>query len=52
MLSCRLYGVMEEHLKKGHKYLAADQYSIADIACLSWAFSAPWAGEASHQQCI
>eukprot|EP00891_Asterochloris_glomerata_P003660 jgi/Astpho2/3660/Aster-07862 len=40
----RLYGVMEEHLKKGHKYLAADQYSIADIACLSWAFSAPWAG--------
>jgi len=38
----RLYSVIETRLES-HPYLAADKYTIADIACFTWVVSAPWA---------
>ena len=38
----RLYGVMDRRLA-GHRYLAGDVYSIADIACWGWA--SLWQGQ-------
>ena len=35
--------VMDDHLA-GKKWLAAGQFTIADIATFSWVFTAPWAG--------
>eukprot|EP01025_Chloroclados_australasicus_P021352 TRINITY_DN2244_c0_g1_i1.p1 TRINITY_DN2244_c0_g1~~TRINITY_DN2244_c0_g1_i1.p1 ORF type:complete len:287 (-),score=13.83 TRINITY_DN2244_c0_g1_i1:245-1105(-) len=40
--SKRLYSVMDARLSS-HPYLAADKYTIADIACFTWVSSAPWA---------
>jgi GST-like protein len=31
----RLYGVMDKQLSK-HRYIAGDEYTIADIACFPW----------------
>ncbi|CAL5225665.1 g8526 [Coccomyxa viridis] len=39
----RLYQVLDTHLKT-HEWLAADQYTIADIANFSWVFAYFWAG--------
>ena len=37
----RLYKVMDNRLAE-HPYLAADDYTIADIACFPWIFSHQW----------
>ena len=44
----RLYGVMDKQLSK-HRYIAGDEYTIADIACFPWTRSwknqgIDWAG--------
>ncbi|KAK9810083.1 hypothetical protein WJX72_004467 [[Myrmecia] bisecta] len=39
----RLYEVLEKHLAN-HEWLAADQYTIADIANFCWVYSHDWAG--------
>lgn len=39
----RLYGVLDKRLED-REWLAADEYTIADIANFSWVISAPWAG--------
>lgn len=39
----RLYEVMDEALKHA-PWLAGDEYTIADIACLPWVFAHFWAG--------
>ena len=41
----RLYGVMEKHLSDGREWLAAGQYTIADMANFSWVFMHEWAGK-------
>ena len=41
----RLYGVIEKHLSDGREWLAAGQYTIADMANFSWVFMHEWAGE-------
>lgn len=41
----RLYGVIEQHLSQGREWLAAGQYTIADMANFSWIFSHAWAGQ-------
>ena len=41
----RLYGVIERHLSQGREWLAAGQYTIADMANFSWIFSHAWAGQ-------
>ncbi|KAL0023698.1 hypothetical protein WJX79_003791 [Trebouxia sp. C0005] len=40
----RLYGVIEKHLSDGRDWLAAGQYTIADMANFSWVFMHEWAG--------
>jgi len=40
----RLYKVLDNHLAEGREYLAAGQYTIADIATFSWVRSHDWAG--------
>lgn len=40
----RLYGVIEKHLSDGREWLAAGQYTIADMANFSWVFMHEWAG--------
>ena len=40
----RLYGVLNKHLSAGRDWLAAEQYTIADIACFCWVYEHPWAG--------
>ena len=32
----RLYGVLNDRLGESRSYVAADDYSIADIACFPW----------------
>ncbi|EIE26576.1 glutathione S-transferase [Coccomyxa subellipsoidea C-169] len=39
----RLYQVLDDHLKD-HEWLAADQYTIADIANFTWVFIHTWSG--------
>ena len=39
--------VIDSHLAN-HKWLAADMYSIADIASFSWIYAHAWAGELPH----
>ena len=41
----RLYGVIERHLSQGREWLAAGQYTIADMANFSWIYGHAWAGE-------
>lgn len=41
----RLYGVIEKHLASGKEWLAADQYTIADMANFAWIAWHDWAGE-------
>ena len=43
----RLYGVIEKHLSDGREWLAAGQYSIADMASFPWIYLHEWAGEAA-----
>ena len=43
----RLYGVIERHLSDGREWLAAGQYTIADMANFSWIYGHAWAGQ-SH----
>lgn len=41
----RLYEVIERHLSDGGKqWLAADQYTIADMAAFGWVYAHDWAG--------
>ena len=40
----RLYGVIEKALSDGRQWLAADQYTIADMANFSWMAWHDWAG--------
>ena len=40
----RLYGVIEKHLSEGREWLAAGQYTIADMANFSWIYGHAWAG--------
>lgn len=40
----RLYGVIERHLSQGREWLAAGQYTIADMANFSWIYGHAWAG--------
>lgn len=40
----RLYGIMEKHLSGGREWLAAGQYTIADMANFSWIYMHEWAG--------
>ncbi|KAL3153807.1 hypothetical protein ABBQ32_013388 [Trebouxia sp. C0010 RCD-2024] len=40
----RLYGVIEKHLASGKEWLAADQYTIADMANFAWIAWHDWAG--------
>lgn len=40
----RLYGVIEKHLSDGREWLAAGQYTIADMANFSWVTMHEWAG--------
>ncbi len=37
----RLYGVLDRHLS-GRRYLANEEYSIADMACYPWAAAHDW----------
>ena len=41
----RLYGVIEKHLASGKEWLAADQYTIADMANYAWIAWHDWAGD-------
>ena len=41
----RLYGVIEKHLASGRDWLAADQYTIADMANFAWVAWHDWAGD-------
>ena len=41
----RLYGVIEKHLASGKEWLAADQYTIADMANFAWIAWHDWAGD-------
>ncbi len=41
----RLYGCIEKHLASGKDWLAADQYTIADMANYAWIAWHDWAGE-------
>lgn len=40
----RLYGVIEKQLSDGREWLAAGQYTIADMANFSWVTMHEWAG--------
>lgn len=40
----RLYEVMEKHLSDGREWLAAGQYTIADMAAFGWVYGHDWAG--------
>ncbi|KAL1923250.1 uncharacterized protein VTP21DRAFT_9626 [Calcarisporiella thermophila] len=40
----RLYEVIEKHLSQGREWLAAGQFSLADIANFTWIRSHQWAG--------
>lgn len=40
----RLYQVLEGHLSEGREWLAAGQYTIADIANFAWIYEHAWAG--------
>ena len=40
----RLYGVIENALSDGRQWLAADEYTIADMANFSWMFVHEMAG--------
>ncbi len=40
----RLYGCIEKHLASGREWLAADQYTIADMANYAWIAWHDWAG--------
>jgi len=37
--------VIEKHLSDGREWLAAGQYTIADMANFSWVFMHEWAGK-------
>ena len=43
----RLYGVLEKHLSQGREWIAAGQYTIADIANFAWVYEHAWAGDTS-----
>ena len=43
----RLYEVIDKHLSNGREWLAAGQYSIADMANFSWIYAHEWAGRAA-----
>jgi len=40
----RLYEVMERQLSDGREWLAAGQYTIADMAAFGWVYAHDWAG--------
>lgn len=40
----RLYSVLDKQLRDKGGFVAAGEYTIADIACFSWVIAAPWAG--------
>ena len=44
----RLYGVIEKALSDGRQWLAAGEYTIADIANFSWMFVHQMAGMVLH----
>ncbi len=44
--ACSYLQVMEDQLKN-HEWLAADQYSIADIANFAWVYIHTWSGVSS-----
>ena len=46
-ISSLVVQVMNDHLE-GKEWLAAGQFTIADIATFSWVFTAPYAGVLSH----
>ena len=48
----RLYGVIEKHLASGKDWLAADQYTIADMANYAWIAWHDWAGDTVSLQPI
>ena len=48
----RLYGVIEKHLSEGREWLAAGQYTIADMANFSWVYMHDWAGTPCSACCI
>lgn len=49
---CRFFPqVMDTHLKD-HEWLAADQYTIADIANFTWVFIHTWSGKECRTQDI
>ena len=41
----RLYGVLDKHLSEGREWIAAGQYTIADIANFAWVYEHAWAGK-------
>lgn len=43
LLTWALLQVMDSHLAD-HEWLAANMYSIADIACFSWVYEHAWSG--------
>lgn len=47
----RLYGCIEKHLASGKEWLAADQYTIADMANYAWIAWHDWAGEQACSLC-
>lgn len=44
----RLYGVIEKALSDGRQWLAAGEYTIADMANFTWMFVHPMAGMVLH----
>ena len=48
----RLYGCIEKHLASGKDWLAADQYTIADMANYAWIAWHDWAGKQTPASCL
>ena len=48
----RLYGCIEKHLSSGKDWLAADQYTIADMANYAWIAWHDWAGKQTLASCL
>lgn len=46
----RLYEVMERQLSDGREWLAAGQYTIADMAAFGWVYAHDWAGMNNFMQ--
>lgn len=46
----RLYGVIEKALADGRQWLAAGEYTIADMANFSWMYVHHMAGETAQMQ--